>query len=802
VEARLTGRRSILLVYFLLGAYAVCAQATLLRETQVILFGSELSWGLVLACWLAGVAAGARAGGSLTSSDTRAWRVFAASNLSIPLFVVAEVLFLRVIRSVLGSGPGEYVGAGNMLLVAAAATVPVSVWIGLAFPAAAALLARRHKEEAEQARSVGWVYLVESAGSLVGGVLFSFAFVETLDAFTLVVSGGAVLASATAFLAYRRSQSRASWLVPVAIALGAGVLVLSGAASKVDDATVGWRWRSFARGLELIQSADSKYQNIALGRLADQYSLYTNGTLASNWPDDAGFAIEAHLAACQHPMPRRMLVLGGGAEGLVKELLRHRPERLDYVTLDSKVFELTVRRLPPPDSAAISAPQTRVHYMDVRRFVKSAGRLDVPRYDLVVLEVSEPASALEARMYTEEFFAELSGVMATDAVLAFSLAASAGSWSPGLAAYVGSVVGPLRRVYPEVVLTFGDPMRVFAATNTGVLATSGESLAERYRERSVSSPYFDPIWFRGASDLLDPGKRMLVERALSEYPPSHYNTDVQPVTALYHMRMWMARSEQVRSGGAAPQRERVAMLDALLGVNLGWVVAVVFGITLLVAATGLRTRTDGLWRTALVWSVGTTGFASMAVEIVLLYTLQVQYGYVYAMLGLVVGTFMFGLVLGSLFMNRLLHVENRRENRAGPGLRAVLALDVVVMVFAAALIAMPGLLRSFESDSVTQISVFCLVVVAGILGGVLFPLAASAWLRERSGTGRAAAAVDASDHLGGCIGALATGVVLVPVLGITGTCLVIVVLKALSALLVYVSIAQRPIGRTAAASGV
>ncbi|MGB2782013.1 MAG: hypothetical protein WBD63_11100, partial [Phycisphaerae bacterium] len=56
-------RAPLLVFYFLLGAYAVCAQATLLREAQVLLFGSELSWGLVLAFWLAGVAVGARVGG-------------------------------------------------------------------------------------------------------------------------------------------------------------------------------------------------------------------------------------------------------------------------------------------------------------------------------------------------------------------------------------------------------------------------------------------------------------------------------------------------------------------------------------------------------------------------------------------------------------------------------------------------------------------------------------------------------------------------------------------------------------------
>jgi predicted membrane-bound spermidine synthase len=94
------------------------------------------------------------------------------------------------------------------------------------------------------------------------------------------------------------------------------------------------------------------------------------------------------------------------------------------------------------------------------------------------------------------------------------------------------------------------------------------------------------------------------------------------------------------------------------------------------------------------------------------------------------------------------------------------------------------LLRKAEADLPVQLAVFCLVAVAGLLGGMVFPLAASVWLRDRVSTGRAAGAVAASDHIGGSLGALVTGLALVPILGITGTCLSAAAMKALSVLLV------------------
>jgi spermidine synthase len=91
------------------------------------------------------------------------------------------------------------------------------------------------------------------------------------------------------------------------------------------------------------------------------------------------------------------------------------------------------------------------------------------------------------------------------------------------------------------------------------------------------------------------------------------------------------------------------------------------------------------------------------------------------------------------------------------------------------------------ADWAVQAGIFGLVAVAGVLGGLLFPLAAAVMLEDRRSTGRAAGAVDAADNAGACLGAFVTGILLVPVLGVTGACLAVAGTKALSALLVGVA---------------
>jgi len=604
-----------------------------------------------------------------------------------------------------------------------------------------------------------------------------------VGALPLALAGGAALALAMDGLV--RSEVSRGWrrFLPVTLAVVLAGSAALGPADRAEHKTVHRRWQTFAGRQELVASADTPYQNVAVGHIEDQFSLYTNGLVAATWPNHADLAVEAHLAACEHPAPKRMLVLGGGVEGLVAELLHHRPEQLDVVLLDRRMLNMIYALLDPADRQVLDALEAcgRLHFADARRFVKRAAARG-ERYDLVILAGPEPASTLEARLYTFEFFAELAGAMADDGVLVFTLGTPIGYWSEEAAVYATSILGPLEAVFPETLLTFSSPMICFAARRRGVLTDRGDLLAARYTGRDVASPYFDPLLFQGGMDLLDAAKRRETRRALAAHPPAFVNTDTRPVAAFYHVRYWLAQSAAAHAGPEAPAEHRADVLGAIAHLRLEWAMLAAVAATAVAAAVGRLRGRPALRRTAVLWSVGTTGLASMALEVVLLYTFQTLYGYVYSMVGAVIGVFMFGLVAGSLAMNRRL----RRAHRAGlpgPGLLTVVALDLAVAVFAAGLVMAVALLRQWAADVPVQIVTFALVAVAGVLGGLVFPLAAAVTLREaRSATGRTAGAVDAADHVGACVGALATGAALVPILGTTGACLAVVGLKALSAL--------------------
>ena len=833
------------------GVQAIVTQSLLLRESLILMFGSEFAWGIVLFAWLFGVAVGAVGGGWLAerSASTDLWLVAALTALSVA--ACAELWVFRGARAWLGVAAGELLPLPKAALAGVLFVSPASALVGMAFPLACCLRRTPPEPTPENARllSLGQVFSIESVGSLLGGAMFSFWAVDHVAPFQIALGCGALTtAAAAAFLGATHRRLRSSVCVAAFCAVALLLSVFTG--ETIHRRLVDRRWRNLAPGFELCAEAETKYQNLAIVRREDQFALYSDGQVAATFPDPYTFVPLAHFWLCQHPSPRNVLVLGGGAEGLLGEILRHPVQRVDYVEADPRLIEFIAPFLSDEDRQAFQDPRVTVHHEDARYFIKTQSR----HFDLVIARLPEPMSALRARLYTTEFFRELRRAMTPHSVLCLTAAATPGTLSEASAEYLASMRATLRTQFPSVTIGWGDPAQVLAATKSGLVTTDADELAKRYTSRGVHSDRFDPAWFAGATDWLDPDKLQQRAAELDATTRLSISTDLHPVIYIQRLALWEkmtgGRSRSVLEGlRSAGWWQLILAVVGLGGIALlpsyarartarkaarpsseGCIPLKVAGVIVSCHSerseesrsepsrpvrrffAALRMTSRGHCRPsqrdapssdssagmanrgwlshgAVVLSVGSTGFATMALSMIWLFAFQNLYGYVYQRIGWIVALFMAGLALGCGLVGWRRDQAPDGERRLRLLWRRLILVDTLLALSAFSVPVVLPALGALQSGAWTfrlvEVCLSAQVLLGGVLGGASFALAGEAKLAMTARAGAAAGSIVSADHAGACLGALSCGILLVPVFGTAATALLIAGIKVSSAALLF-----------------
>lgn len=770
-------RRALYAYVGAVGVALVAAQTMVLREVLVALYGTEFSIGMAMAGWLLGLGMGAAGAGLLLRRRTPGLSWFLAASLGYAVSLPASIAFVRCARTLWGIGPGEFVPLGRAMASALAATAVVAASGGFVLPVACEFLAAlRERPEADVAAPV---YVSDAAGTFAGGWLLVFVLIPHLRALQVAVAAASLPLLALAPLA--AAAGRALWRragPAAAVACGLGWL-LAGLClwePALEARTQGVLWRSQST-FALQEVADTRYQRLALGRREGLWQLYADGLAAASFPADESAALDGALYLTQHPEPRRVLWIGAGLAGAVGRVLDWRVERLDYVESDPGVLRLLARRLPAEYLERLRrSPALHVFACDARRFVSIAaagGPLPAPfrfdsaadaepavprvRYDLVIINMGDPASILENRLYTVEFYRALRGLMAEPGVVAVGPNQSAEVHLEGaLLAYGACQYRTIGCVFPERLVKPGSDLVIFAANRPGVLTADPAELRARFERLGGGAA--------GAGRMLGyffPPRRVADFTRLMAAGTGPVNRDTEPAAVTRFLRVWREEQRDLvsRPWRGADWLDRIGAGDVLLALL---VLAGAFCLTALSAPRRRREAACGLLTL-------TTGFFGMTSGTLAVFMYQARFGRVYTEVGLLAGCFMAGVCAGGLLARRRL----RRADDAA--VRRLLARLEAVQAFGALAIACV-----LGAETAAGWAYFCCSAGAGLLVGLVFPLAAAVAAGSRSRPGPSVALLAAMDQMGAVAGALACGLVLMPQAGLYGAAVVVVGAKFLS----------------------
>jgi len=165
--------------------------------------------------------------------------------------------------------------------------------------------------------------------------------------------------------------------------------------------------RSVYRGRSQFQSIEI-FDNPFFGRV-----LMLDGLVQTTIRDEHYYhEMLVHPAMMTHPDPKRILIIGGGDGGVLREVLRHPIEKAVLVEIDDQVLDVSEKYFPWL-AAAKKDPRAEIIVDDGNVYIENASC----SFDVVLIDSSDPvgpSSVLHAR----DFYIRLKKILSPEGIIA------------------------------------------------------------------------------------------------------------------------------------------------------------------------------------------------------------------------------------------------------------------------------------------------------------------------------------------------------------------------------------------------
>lgn len=120
----------------------------------------------------------------------------------------------------------------------------------------------------------------------------------------------------------------------------------------------------------------------------------------------------SHVPMAVHPQVEKILVIGGGDGGVVRELAKYDTvEQIDVVEADPLLVEVC-RKYFPQMACSLNDPRVHIYHEDGLRFIRSKS----DAYDLIIIDSPNPFGAGEG-LFTKEFYGNCFNALHEDGIM-------------------------------------------------------------------------------------------------------------------------------------------------------------------------------------------------------------------------------------------------------------------------------------------------------------------------------------------------------------------------------------------------
>jgi spermidine synthase len=528
--------------------------------------------------------------------------------------------------------------------------------------------------------------------------LFSFVLVYWLKPFRTIAITSALLIIVS-LLTHLRTRKTSIWLV--ALVPLVGIFTYFCLNSSFETMSLSGQYG------QISTYEESLYGRIVVTKEGRQHTFWDSGIPLYSEGNVIRAEEKIHYPLSQLERVGNVLLISGGLGETMGEILKYQPKHIDYVELDPRLTRIAMKL-----NLVEKGPLVTIINTDGRHYLKSMKK----KYDAVLIDLPDPETFQLNRFFTQEFYSLVEEALTKDGILSFRLSYSSNYISDIRRKKLSLVYATVHQSFRNVLVLPGEA--VYFLCRNGRL---WEDIPARLTEKGIETAYIEGSFTGNVTQ-----ERIMKLRSLLEEEAT-VNTDFNPSLMNIVFKEWFARH------GQSPK-----------------VVVVIFVILIGLYVLFMKREEYVLF---------STGLSTMGAEMLVIFSFQVIYGYIYLEIGAIVTAFLLGLLPGSIWGN------SRKDN----GAMGLLVSDMILLFLLVLFSLWVAIVKSHFPSFVFLAYSF----VFAFFCGYQFPVAVALMGEDKS----PAAACLAADLSGAAVGTMATGTLLIPLFGLLWGSIFLIITK-------------------------
>ena len=396
------------------GLAALGAEVVWTRLVSLLLGATVYTFSIILAVFLAGLWAGSSAGSMLMRRVREPRIALAASQILIAAacawtaHAVASSLPYWPVDPALSIDP--WMNFEIDVIRCAFAILPAALLWGASFPLALACAAGKGEDPA---RLTGEVYAANTAGAIVGSLLFS-----------LVLISSAGTAGSEQILVWLAAVAAIAALAPLAkverglttLAAGSAAAILLAVLCSSTVVQVPWQLIAYGRRIATIMQSvqrgsdtvplfvgEGTNSSVVIAQHAGQKLFFVSGKAeaSSGLIDMRLQRMMGHLPALIHPNPRSALVVGFGAGVTAGSFVPYPDVKsITICELEPLIPPASGNYFAKENNGVVNDPRTRIIYDDARHYILTTPE----KFDVITTDPIHPWVKGTSVLYSKEFY--------------------------------------------------------------------------------------------------------------------------------------------------------------------------------------------------------------------------------------------------------------------------------------------------------------------------------------------------------------------------------------------------------------